>query len=73
MTTDVVSPFCLSTAQAAQFLGVTESTLRKWRSNRVGPAYLKSAKKGSRVFYLRDDLEAWALSRRVLPADSGVA
>lgn len=38
--------------QAAAYLGVSESTLRDWRSQGRGPRYVKIR----RVFYLRRDL-----------------
>ncbi len=34
--------------QAAEYLGVTEGTLRVWRSTKKGPAYIKQ---GHRVYY----------------------
>lgn len=52
----------LNTAQAAELLGLSETTLSTWRSNRRAEVpYLKI---GGRVRYKRSDLEAWVKSRR---------
>lgn len=49
-------PF-LSTAAAAEYLGVPEGTLRYWRYCQTGP---RSFKLGRRRVYRVSDLEAWA-------------
>jgi len=41
---------------AAQYLGLTESTIAKWRMTGFGPRHIKA---GSRVLYDRADLDAW--------------
>ena len=51
----------LDTSQAAEFLGVSVSTLNKLRVSGGGPPYLKL---GRRVVYDPADLEAWSASRR---------
>lgn len=40
----------------AEFLGVTLASLRKWRWERKGPAFIKI---GRLVRYRKEDLEAW--------------
>lgn len=40
----------------AEFLGLTLASLRKWRWERKGPAYVKV---GRLVRYRKADLEAW--------------
>jgi predicted DNA-binding transcriptional regulator AlpA len=47
---------------AAHYLGVTTSTLAKYRLTGEGP---KFARIGKRIAYLKEDLDAWMLSRRV--------
>lgn len=47
----------LRTAEAAEYLGVSDNTLRYWRYVGQGP---KSFKVGERlVYYRKEDLEAW--------------
>lgn len=54
-------PAALSTREAADYLGLTPVTLRKWRCDGTGPTWLKISE--ARVRYLRADLEAWLASR----------
>jgi hypothetical protein len=50
----------LSTADAARLVGLTPKTLRQLRCDRAGPRCLKlGAKRQSRTFYRRSDLERW--------------
>lgn len=46
----------LSTAQAAELLGVPEGTLRQWRHHNRGPA---SFRVGAKVKYRESTLAAW--------------
>ena len=50
--------------EAARILGVAVQTLRNWRHQRRGPAYLKS---GTRVNYLVEDLKAYREKHRIDP------
>ena len=45
---------------AAEYVGVTDSTMAKWRMSGRGPKFIKA---GSRVIYDRADLDEW-LNRR---------
>lgn len=54
-------------AEAAEYLGVKPSALTKWRYEKRGPAYVKS---GSRVVYLKSDLDAWLATGRIKTLDS---
>ncbi len=52
----------LTTAQAAELLGLSETTLSTWRSTRRADVpYLKI---GGRVRYKRSEVEAWVKSQR---------
>jgi excisionase family DNA binding protein len=51
----------LSVPEAADYLGVSKSTLDKLRVSGGGPAYLQL---GRRVVYDPGDLEAWVASKR---------
>lgn len=51
----------LSTREAAAFLGLSPRTLDRYRVTGEGPPFFKF---GSRVRYLKADLEAWAQTRR---------
>lgn len=53
-------PDVLRAPEAADFLGLSESTLAKLRLIGNGPAYCKL---GRRVVYRRADLEAWLETR----------
>jgi excisionase family DNA binding protein len=50
----------ITTAEAARFLGLSESTLAKMRLNGKGPIYCKL---GRRVVYRLADVEDWLQSR----------
>lgn len=50
----------LDAAAAAEFLGLSESTLAKLRLSGGGPQYCKL---GRRVVYRRDDLLEWVSAR----------
>ncbi len=52
----------LSTAQAAEYLGVQAGTLDKWRWQRKGPSYLKA---GRLVYYRLVELDDWIESQTV--------
>lgn len=51
----------LTTAEAAQRLGVSTSYLNKLRLTGGGPVFMKM---GAKVVYSAGDLSAWAASRR---------
>ena len=51
----------LNTRTAAAHLGLSTRTLDRYRVSGDGPVFLKF---GGRVRYLREDLDAWARSRR---------
>ncbi len=49
--------------QAAEFLGLSASTLARYRCHKVGPAYLVIA--GNRIRYSPEDLQAYATAKKV--------
>ena len=51
----------LNSRRAADYLGLSTRTLDRFRVSGDGPVFLKF---GGRVRYLREDLDAWAQSRR---------
>lgn len=57
----------LSEAEAASFLGKAPQTLRHWRSEGKGPAYMKE---GRNIGYLLKDLEAWRQANRKLTIEA---
>ena len=72
---------CINTAAAADYLGVSETTLNCWRRRGVGPAYFrlqigqmqddKDDVEGSprtKILYGREDLAAWLESYAVRAA-----
>lgn len=52
----------LSPDDAAAFLRVKRGTLNAWRRNGRGPRYVMV---GTKITYLRADLESWLQSRRI--------
>ena len=56
------NPKYLDTREAADFLGLSNRTLDRYRVTGEGPAFYKF---GSRIRYALADLEAWAGSRRM--------
>ena len=51
----------LNTREAAGHLGLSTRTLDRYRVSGDGPVFLRF---GGRVRYLREDLDAWAKTRR---------
>lgn len=51
----------LNTKQAAPFAGATEGTLENWRTQGVGPKFIKV---GRKVFYDPDDIATWRAANR---------
>jgi predicted DNA-binding transcriptional regulator AlpA len=56
---------------AARYTGVSQATLRLWRTKDEGPPYFKAGQK--LVRYRRSDLDLWIESRIEKPADSGMS
>jgi hypothetical protein len=53
------SPY-LRSAEAAEYLRITENALIKWRKSGKGPIYHQPSGPGTRpVYYRIEDLEAW--------------
>jgi excisionase family DNA binding protein len=61
--TDVLQ--ALTPRQAARYLGVSDATLRLWRSGGKGPKYFRAGEK--LVRYRRADLDAWIEARLCTP------
>ena len=57
----------VSAEEAAKLFGVTENCLAKWRSAKSGPAYYKLA---GRIWYRKEDLEAFVERSRVVTASA---
>ncbi len=51
----------MTVASASAYLGLTPKTLAAMRCNGTGPAFCKL---GKAIFYRRDDLDSWIVSRR---------
>ncbi len=57
----------LDEKQAAAYIDQKPGTLRQWRTNSKGPAYHK---KGRRVFYKKNDLDAWMNAGRTFTGET---
>lgn len=58
----------LRVPQAAEYLGISESLLNKFRCYGGGPTF---AKIGRTVIYTTTDLDAWLATKRVGANDNG--
>lgn len=60
-----VTPATMTEAQAAKYIGMSASYLRQGRftGNRHSPPFIKI---GAAVRYLRQDLDAWLISKRIV-------
>lgn len=59
----------LAAEQAAEYLGVSTKTLKRWRSNGTGPAFSRLSR--SRVRYRKSSLDAWLASREATEQAKG--
>ena len=57
-----------STNQAAEWLGTHPTTMRRWRSQGRGPAFIRVSSR--MVLYRKSDLESWLRARRVEPQNN---
>lgn len=55
----------LTTDEAAEYIGVSKGRLAQWRSDGVGPAYLKPSAKS--VQYRVADIDEWRDATRIEP------
>lgn len=55
----------LTTAEAAEVLGINKRTLDNWRSRGQGPAYIRYNHRN--IGYLRGDVHAFRMQHRVEP------
>jgi len=53
--------------EAAQYIGISKTTLPRWRWAGCGPAYLKI---GKRILYRLEDLDAFLEGSRVSPRNA---
>lgn len=61
----------LTEDKAADHIGFSVSSLRKWRNDGSGPVYIKTGKKGGAVRYTKLDLDKFMESMRVKNTVSG--
>ena len=54
----------LTAKQAARYLGVSESLLRKWRGAHIGPFYRPTDAPNCRVLYEVADLDMFVAQRK---------
>lgn len=59
----------LTPLKAAKFLGISEASLRLWRSENRGPRYFRAGEK--LVRYRIRDLNEWVEARLSAPAEVG--
>lgn len=54
--------------EAAEYINQAAGTLRQWRNQSRGPAYLKDTRG---IRYQKSDLDAWLASNRTFTLESG--
>ena len=59
------SVLAVSANEAAAMLGVSSRTLANWRTQGIGPAFVRVGAVHSRTLYRVDDLSAWLDNNRV--------
>ncbi|MHA3724174.1 helix-turn-helix transcriptional regulator [Leucobacter sp. HY1910] len=64
-----VMPAVFSAAEAARYCGRAPGTFANWRALGKGPRYMRDGARGSRIYYLRIDLDAW-LKRQLHGGDA---
>lgn len=60
----------LSTAELSDETGISESTFRYWRATGDGP---RSYALGRRIFYDREDVDAWIEAQKAATSRGGAA
>ena len=60
----------LPAEDAAKLFGVTKNCLARWRSQKAGPSYYRLA---GRIYYKREDLEAFIERSRIVTAPARTA
>ena len=58
-------PLAVNAVEAAAMLGVSSRTLANWRTQGIGPAFVRVGAVHSRTLYLLDDLNTWLANNRV--------
>jgi hypothetical protein len=56
----------LTTIEAANWIGISEGTMRDWRSDEIGPPYIVVSPRCIR--YAMEDLIKWRDERRYVPS-----
>ena len=59
------SALSVNATEAAAMLGVSPRTLANWRTQGIGPAFVRIGAVHSRTLYRLDDLQAWLDANRV--------
>lgn len=59
------SALSVNATEAAAMLGISPRTLANWRTQGIGPAFIRIGKVHSRTLYRVDDLHAWLDANRV--------
>ena len=65
MPTNTHPRLSVSANEAAAMLGVSPRTLANWRTQGIGPAFVRIGAVHSRTLYRLDDLKAWLDNNRV--------
>lgn len=61
----ITSVLAVSANEAAAMLGVSSRTLANWRTQGIGPAFVRVGAVHSRTLYRVDDLNTWLDNNRV--------
>jgi hypothetical protein len=55
----------LTQKDVTNMTGINKNTLASWRRAQTGPAFIKSAGKNGAVFYTKEAIDKWIISRGV--------
>lgn len=53
----------LDSSELSEEIGVTRETLARWRSQGIGPSYIRLGKRHSGIRYQRASIERWLAAR----------
>lgn len=62
---DIQTPQLLTDEDVARILGIQRKTLAQWRSDGVGPPFVRLGGHGGRIRYDLEDLKKWIEEGRV--------
>lgn len=69
MKTATITEPLMTARECAALIGYKVSTLKKWRSQKKGPPYIKGRGSKGSVRYRPEQVRKWLAKREVVPVD----